>query len=241
MEFYSDVRALLKGGHMKVILSRKGFDSGGRGGIPSPILPSGEILSLPIPNDVAPISFSEVRFDGGKPIVKLIEDLSESRQPTWSREIEISKKPTVRRPVPGLRCHLDPDLRFGSLPNRLPNWRPAFGQHHKAQRDLSKWGVGQGDIFLFFGWSQHVQCDASERWSYVEKKDQDKHVIFGWLQVERRLDVDSTERANEFKAEYPWLKHHPHLNDLERWTSPNAIYLPSDHLTLPNEGTTTIP
>jgi hypothetical protein len=34
---------------MKVILSRKGFDSG-YGGIPSPVLPDGTMLSLPIPS-----------------------------------------------------------------------------------------------------------------------------------------------------------------------------------------------
>ena len=35
---------------MKVILSRKGFDSS-NGGCPSPILPDGTLLSLPIPTD----------------------------------------------------------------------------------------------------------------------------------------------------------------------------------------------
>ena len=34
---------------MKVILSRKGFDSQ-YGGMPSPILPDGTLLSLPIPS-----------------------------------------------------------------------------------------------------------------------------------------------------------------------------------------------
>lgn len=35
---------------MKVVLSRKGMDSRA-GGIPSPILPDGMLLSLPIPNE----------------------------------------------------------------------------------------------------------------------------------------------------------------------------------------------
>ena len=34
---------------MKIILSRKGFDSG-YGGCPNPILPDGTLLSLPIPS-----------------------------------------------------------------------------------------------------------------------------------------------------------------------------------------------
>lgn len=37
---------------MKVVLSRKGMDSRA-GGIPSPILPDGTLLSLPIPNEKA--------------------------------------------------------------------------------------------------------------------------------------------------------------------------------------------
>jgi len=35
---------------MKVILSRKGFDSS-NGGCPSPIMPDGTLLSMPIPSD----------------------------------------------------------------------------------------------------------------------------------------------------------------------------------------------
>ena len=35
---------------MKIILSRKGFDSG-YGGMPSPILPNGIMLSMPIPSN----------------------------------------------------------------------------------------------------------------------------------------------------------------------------------------------
>ena len=40
----------ISGGIMKVILSRKGFDSS-YGGYPSPILPDGRMVSLPIPLD----------------------------------------------------------------------------------------------------------------------------------------------------------------------------------------------
>ena len=37
---------------MKVILSRKGFDTA-NGGIPSPIMPDGTLLSMPIPSNDA--------------------------------------------------------------------------------------------------------------------------------------------------------------------------------------------
>ena len=38
------------GDKMKIILSRKGFDSS-NGGCPSPILPDGTLLSMPIPSN----------------------------------------------------------------------------------------------------------------------------------------------------------------------------------------------
>lgn len=47
---------------MKVILSRKGFDSS-NGGIPSPIMPDGTLLSMPI-LDSAGIPFSDIAWKG---------------------------------------------------------------------------------------------------------------------------------------------------------------------------------
>jgi len=59
---------ILLGGNMKVALSRKGFDSG-YGGCPSPILPDGTILSLPIPSkkDLKmenPVKYANLVYDG---------------------------------------------------------------------------------------------------------------------------------------------------------------------------------
>ena len=48
---------------MKIILSRKGFDSS-NGGIPSPILPDGTLLSLPIPAKLDTISFDDLNYNG---------------------------------------------------------------------------------------------------------------------------------------------------------------------------------
>ena len=46
---------------MKVILSRKGFDSQ-YGGMPSPILPDGTMLSLPIPSKDDNIKYSDLNY-----------------------------------------------------------------------------------------------------------------------------------------------------------------------------------
>jgi hypothetical protein len=58
---------------MKVILSRKGFDSG-YGGYPSPILPSGEMVSLPIPYQKNDIRYSDVKT-GESTCFNLMKDL----------------------------------------------------------------------------------------------------------------------------------------------------------------------
>lgn len=48
---------------MKIILSRKGFDSS-NGGIPSPILPDGTLLSIPIPGKFDNLSFDDLNYNG---------------------------------------------------------------------------------------------------------------------------------------------------------------------------------
>jgi len=47
---------------MKIIFSRKGFDSS-TGGVPSPIFPDGKILSLPIPDKLSPIKYKDINWN----------------------------------------------------------------------------------------------------------------------------------------------------------------------------------
>ena len=59
---------------MKLILSRKGFDSG-YGGMSSPILPDGRLVPLPIPNPHDPYTLADINIpdlDTGQ----LLADLS---------------------------------------------------------------------------------------------------------------------------------------------------------------------
>ena len=117
---------------MKIILSRKGFDSSS-GKQANPILPDGTLLSLPIPDKEDTISFSSLKWNGMS-----YYDIIHSLNPKTKYTIDS-------------RCHLDPDLRKG-VKDRLPNWKPAFGQCEAAQGLLSNAKVQKGDIFLFFGW-----------------------------------------------------------------------------------------
>lgn len=122
---------------MKIILSRKGFDSK-NGGIPSPILPDHTLVSLPVPADMA--DKGSVRYDDIRApkvtLGKLVHDL---------------------RKVPLHRAHLDPDLRRSALSTRKPGWRAIFGQAGKAQSHLAGEGVDVGDLFLFFGWFRQTE------------------------------------------------------------------------------------
>ncbi len=196
---------------MKLILSRKGFDSSA-GGVPSPILPDGRIVSLPIPDKQSPISYSEIKFDGTS-IAELVFQLTKGRIPSY------------------YRAHLDPDLVAGSLP-RLPGWRPIFGQTSAAQGHLRNNAVGPGDLFLFFGLFRHVRV---MRGSYTwENGARPCHLIWGWLQIGEVLELGvSLPKGCE------WATYHPHFHrggDLN-----NVVYVASQYLNLDCIGSQKIP
>lgn len=62
---------------MKLILSRKGFDSSA-GKAPSPIFPDGGMLSLPIPDKHSAIAYDDVSWQGER-IGSLVESLTQGR------------------------------------------------------------------------------------------------------------------------------------------------------------------
>lgn len=169
---------------MKIILSRKGFDSSS-GGIPSPIFPDGRMVSLPIPDKSSPVTYRDISYDDSS-IGNLVSDLTGGRIP------------------PCYRAHIDPDLMADSLP-RLPNWRPIFGQTGQAQSHLRNNNVGHGDLFLFFGLFHRIKVlNGSHTWV---SKSRPRHVIWGWLQVEEVLHL-----GNFKPQEYVWANYHPHFN-----------------------------
>jgi len=99
---------------VRVIISRKGFDSG-YGGVPSPILPDGRMVSLPIPTDDSPTVFGDIVRDGinlGDLVVDLTRGRIDRNEPT----------------------HLDPDLDPGALRVAPPCPNPwAFHQRQPPQ------------------------------------------------------------------------------------------------------------
>jgi len=172
---------------MKVILSRKGFDSD-NGGYPSPIFQNSQMMSLPIPSSPSPTTIRKL-YPGRHDLGKIVEELTK-RKVTRKQEI-----------------HLDPDLDSQALP-RKPGWHPAFGQTNGAQTHLEKQGVGKGDLLLFLGWFREVEL-SNGKWRY-KPKSPNLHVIFGWLQIAQVLKVGN--KTAPYKKEYPWLARHPHLH-----------------------------
>ncbi|HZR33771.1 MAG TPA: hypothetical protein VFA75_00245 [Nevskia sp.] len=186
---------------MKIILSRKGFDSS-FGGIPSPILPDGRLLTFPIPSAADAYRFSDLDWPDVDP-GPLLSDLSGGRFRLSSR------------------IHLDPDLHRPAAA-RPPGWRPALGQTGAAQSHLAAQGVGAGDCFLFFGWHREVER-GPRGWRYKPRSPH-LHLIFGWLEVGEVLPI--VGRREACLAEHPWISAHPHLQRPDHYTDPrNTLYV----------------
>jgi hypothetical protein len=190
---------------MKLILSRKGFDST-YGGVASPILPDGSLCPLPIPSNEPP-RFKDVMWRG--------EPLSSIVSAVTRQQIG---------PLDGM--HLDPDLQEQSRP-RAPGWQPLFGQVDSAQAHLENRGIGIGDVFLFFGWFRRT-VRVNGRLVF-ERTAPDLHVIFGWLQVGRVLHP-TIERSSVPH----WAAAHPHVRRARSMSPNNTLYVASRDLQLPS-------
>lgn len=167
---------------VKLILSRKGFDSAA-GGVPSPIV-DGRPVSLPIPTrQPSPTRYRDLAGD----IAAIVTDLTQGRI------------------TPDHPCHLDPDLDTASLP-RLPGWRGALGQVSTAQTHLANHRIAAGDLFLFWGLFRTAIRNGAGRWQFTGHAE---HRIFGWLQIDEILNVGAD--PTPALSRYPWLVSHPHL------------------------------
>lgn len=196
---------------MKVILSRKGFDSA-NGGIVSPVFPNGKMLSFPIPSkDIEKdcIKYSDLCFDGIG-LDELLRNLGYS----FEKNSEY--------------CHLDPDLDKSRRKSEIEGWKAAFGQINQAAGYLNNQEVEEGDLFLFFGNFRHIKM-INGIYRYARKSIEATsdyygkpfQAIWGYMQVERKII-----EPNEI-MEYRW---HPHActkrNDPNGGDKNNTLYIP---------------
>jgi hypothetical protein len=182
---------LKKNQSMKVIFSRKGFDSE-YGSADSPILPDSRMISIPIPvdNSELGIDYDNILVDNNKSYLQLMKEL---------------------KIIPKLnQCHLDPDLRKSIL-RRNDGWKPLFGQSGISKRHLIKKEVSKGDIFLFFG-SFKSTFYKDNQLSF--QKEHARHVIFGYLIIDEIWDL-GINGIDNFVINNPlfsWAFDHPHFN-----------------------------
>ena len=156
---------------MRIILSRKGFDSS-YGGCASPILPDGTMLSMPIPSEGDVCGFDEIHFAG------------KSYSEIW-RELKSTG-------VHSARCHLDPDIRTGIRDNPK-DWVPAFGQVDQAETHLEHFNIKQGDLFLFFGWFRETEYRGDQL--CYRRDAPDIQAVYGYLQVGEILRGRDADRC----------------------------------------------
>ena len=192
---------------MKIILSRKGFDSK-NGGFPSPVLPDGKMMSLPIPIE-GDWSYNGLTAPGVKNYAEIMEELCANQY------------------IGNKGAHMDPDL-VRTARDRSPGWLPAFGQNEGAQTVLDDRGVSKGDLFLFFGWFRHTKkangklryCFGPGGWNDKE----DFHAIFGYLEIGEKYEVNED-------AQLPnWLNDHLHAMEYRRKIKGNTIYVATPKL-----------
>jgi len=184
---------------MNVILSRKGMDSTA-GGMASPILPDGTLLSLPIPDKTVKTAYKDLYYRG-QSLEKIICQL----RPRF----DFHKNRT---------CHLDPDLYEDLENRRAPNKRkPAFGQQGISAAHLDKWEVGAGDIFLFYGMFRKTMYQPDKKLCFVRNAPI-VHIIYGYMQVGEIL------RGKQEIERYSW---HPHGVNSTRPN--NRLYLPDTY------------
>ena len=195
----------IAGGNMKVILSRKGFDSS-NGGIVSPIMEDGTLISFPIPSDDKD-QFEDL-FYLGHPYTKILQDLNYKENPKYPN------------------CHVDPDLTQDRRSDRIEDWCPIFGQiSSSASYLLKNVKVDIGDIFLFFG-NYHRVKYTNGKYQYIKNSgdfysDNDLQLIWGYMQGGRII------QSSEEQRKYSW---HPHSRNDYVEDKSNVMFVASEKL-----------
>ena len=189
---------------MKVILSKKGFDAQ-YGGYPSPILPDGTLLSLPIPSDDG-ITYSQLTINNTN-----YHDIMVQLNAKINRGNGMENLKNLHE------CHLDPDL-YPNILKRKIGWRGIFGQIGAAHSHLANQGVTNNDLFLFFGYFKQTY-QKNGRLQFI-KNAPELHLIFGYLFIDYIIQVNHNTPVKN------WMKYHPHVSSNERKNiSTNTIYI----------------
>jgi len=221
---------------MKIILSRKGFDSTAGGGY-SPWNPkTGKYIVLPIPD--GEINSEKEYLGNGTKYEKIQLD------PEYLRSIDndieaqnlyeliesLSQKCIIPRNTPekigNKYAHFDPWLGHCDwLTEKSNHSIGAFGQVRLPQSHLFVNNVGKGDLFLFFSRFKPLNYNKKEEERFRISPEHAKgglYFIYGWLKVKELV----TEYGNKCE-----LENHPHYAEQyfnmypKEKTTANTIYL----------------
>lgn len=192
---------------MKIILSRKGFDKANGHGVSPHIVEDGQLYSFPIPSKGNHYTYNDLRFNDELSCGELM------------RQLGFTDRACARA------CHTDPDIRRDMFYSPEPLWRPMLGQQGNPQKHLNKQGIGEGDIFLFYGLFQDVE-KVGDRYQYVSSSL--RHIIWGYLQVGQPPQHISDNREGRL---------HPHYYAWEQYDpkDQNTVYIAADHLSFAPE------
>lgn len=192
---------------MKIIFSRKGFDSSA-GGFPSLIFPDGSLFSVPIPSTKDGFFYADLKFSyEGDSIQSILNDLTgeKIKNRSWNQcDYSLNLQ----------RCHYDP------MP-LVDRAAIAFGQTGSSETHLRKNGVDSGDVFLFFGWFKQVEKIAGA-WKF-KYAALDIHLIWAWMRIGELIELDSIESRKKALKQFPYLSSHPHFAEWRK--APNRVYL----------------
>ncbi len=209
----------------KIIFSRKGFDSEA-GGYASPILLDGQLLSLPIPearqDSKCKNYYNKIYVD--KKQKQTYYDVMKLLNPTITRKKEII--PLTKNTC----CHLDPHLHYNLEGKNPSGWRGLYGTTTSFSHLINQ-GVKEGDIILFFGWFRQTSGDLKNgNLSFVKGEYEDKHVIFGYLEIDKIINNPSP------KDEKNWMQYHPHMNYPRVGDEKNMLIVAKDKLSVNPKG-----
>lgn len=185
---------------MRIVFSRKGFDSSYGGGA-SPILPDGTMITFPIPEKGSLVRYADLQTPRGS-LLQLMLALGVTRYRENKQWCRLD---------PQSEAHLDPDIHRDTSV-RHDDWRPVFGQCDAAQTVLANRGVSKGDLFIYYGTFRRTET-ADMGLKYVGKAF---HAIFGYMLVGEIIRVNG-------QTSIPWCASHPHLVNRNRKN--NTLYV----------------
>lgn len=201
---------------MKIVFSRKGFDSS-YGGFPSIILPEemgSKMISFPIPET----NFAQCGWLASD-LSFILNDRSKLSLKDIFVQLGIADK--IRLSGKGIanaddvKFHFDPEIQS------VENIRSyaAFGQSGAASSHLLSKGIESGDVFLFFGTFKKTLLEHGK--ITYDSAMHEIQAIWGYMIVD---DIIHVNRITESQVEkYPDIKTHLHYLNKENEEGENII------------------